>query len=290
MNSRKLLNLGLLVLVVGLGVIVMSDFTDKTSIAEPKKLSDLDPADINQISISLESDKPIELKRVNDNWRMIKPIEIAANEVQVFSLLSLLNTISYGKYKVAEADLAKYGLKPPTLTIEFNQNRFAIGDENPVNHRRYVLFNDNIHLIQDHYSNIAKSAPSGLINLTLIPKNSKITSLQLVDFKLVLLDGRWSMIPEPADPVSQDSLREFIDNWQFTQALEASMTGSVATPKINYQEVRIEFNTDTPAMDLLTFATKNETLIVNPKLGVQYHLTREVGRRLFQLGEPKPTP
>jgi len=285
MNSRKLLNLGLFVLAVGLAVIVTLDYTDEATVLEPKKVSDLDPADINQISITLESDKHIELKRIDTQWRISQPIDIAANEIQVFSLMALLNTISYGQYPVVDAELAKYGLKPPTLTIDFNQTRFAFGDENPINHRRYVLVNDRIHLIQDHYSSIAKSAPSGLINLALIPATNNLQSLQLPEFRLDFLDGHWSMTPEPVDPVSQDTLLKFVDNWKLAQALEASIAGSVATPKIDYQRVRIEFASNIPAMDLLTFTTENETLIINSKLGVQYHLTRNVGSGLFKLSE-----
>ncbi len=290
MNSHKLLNLGLLVLVVALSIIVMLDIDDESDTPEPKKISQLKSSDINQISIALKSNKHVQLKQINNQWRMTEPVAVAANDIQIFSLLGLLNTISYGQYKVAQTELAKYGLKSPSVTINFNQYSFAIGDENPVNHRRYALFNNNIHLISDNYSRIAISAPSSLINLALLPENNKIKSLHLPDMKLDLQDGQWSITPPPAGPVSQDSIRTLIDEWQFAQALNISILGTVATPEIKYQAIHIEFSSDTQTMDLLTFSTATETLIVNPALGVQYHLAGNANQRLFQINNTNTSP
>ena len=244
MNSRKLLNLGLLAMVIGLGTIVMLDFSNETDAPEPNKISKLNSTDINQILITINSDKRIELKQTNKQWRIIEPIDIAANDVQVFTLLGLLNTISYGQYKVAEADLAKYGLDPPSVTVSFNQNSFAIGDEDPVQHHRYILFNNTVHLIRDNYSSIAKSAPSGLINLAIMPANNKIKSLHLPDMKLDLIDGSWIITPPSDKAISQDTIRKLVDEWQFAQALEASVLGSVESPEIKTQPLRFEFNGD----------------------------------------------
>jgi len=290
MNSRKLLNLGLLVMVIGLGIIVMLDSSNETDAPEPEKVSKLNPDDINQILITINSDRRIELKQTNKQWRIIEPINVAANGVQVFTLLRLLNTISYGQYQVAEADLAKYGLSPPSVTLSFNQNTFAIGGEDPVQHHRYILFNNTVHLIQDHYSSVAKSAPSGLINLAIMPANNKIKSLHLPDMKLDLIDGSWVITPPPVKTISQDTIRKLIDEWQFAQALEASLLGGVEVPELKYQPVHIEFNGDIPAMDLRTFATNDERLLINPALGIQYHLTSDTNARMFQLTEAQTTP
>ena len=290
MDSRKLLNLGLLVLVVGLGGIVILDSSKETEAPEPEKVSKLNTAEISQILITIGSDKPIILKQTNKQWRIVKPIDIAANEVQVFALLGLLNTISYGQYEVAEADLAKYGLSSPSMTISFNQNRIAIGDEDSVQHHRYILFNNTIHLIRDNYSNIAKSAPSGLISLAVMPENSKIKSLHLPDMKLDLVDSSWIITPALENPISQDTIHKLVNEWEFAQALDVSILGSVKSPEIKYKPIYIEFNGDLPAMELLTFANDDETLLINPALGVQYHLTRSANTRLFQLTDPQTTP
>ena len=290
MNSRKLLNLGLLVLVISLGITVMLDSSNETDAPEPEKISNLNSTDINQILITINSDNPIELKQTNKQWRIIEPIDIAANDVQVFTLLGLLNTISYGQYQVADADLAKYGLSPPSVTLSFNQNSFAIGDEDPVQHHRYILFNNTVHLIRDNYSSIAKSAPSGLINLAIMPANNKIKSLHLPDMKLDLIDGSWVITPPPDKTISQDTIRKLVDEWQFAQALEASLLDSVEAPELKFQRIHIEFNGDTPVMDLQTFATDDERLLINPALGIQYHLTSHASARMFQLTETQTTP
>ena len=117
MNSRKLLNLGLLAMVIGLGIIVMLDFSNETDAPEPNKISQLNSTDINQILITINSDKRIELKQTNKQWRIIEPIDIAANDVQVFTLLGLLNTISYGQYKVAEGGSSPYLAKSASATL-----------------------------------------------------------------------------------------------------------------------------------------------------------------------------
>jgi len=290
MNSRKLLNLGLLAMVIGLGIIVMLDSSNDIDAPEPNKISKLNSTDINQILITINSNKRIELKKTNKLWRIIEPINIAANEVQVFVLLGLLNTISYGQHKVAEADLAKYGLDPPSVTINFNQNSFAIGDEDPVQHHRYILFNNTVHLIRDQYSSIAKSAPSGLINLAIMPENTKIKSLHLPDMKLDLIDGSWIITPPPDKTISQDTIRKLVDEWQFAQALEASLLDSVEPPELKTLPVHIEFSGDTPVMDLQTFSTDDERLLINPALGIQYHLTSHASARMFQLTEAQTTP
>ena len=285
MNTRNLVNLILLLVVISLGSLVLFDPFEKEAPA-PAHLSELSTENINHIEI-MQDDKTTTILDQKDNkWFLIKPVTIAANEVQVFELLGLINTISYAHFDVAQANLAKYGLQPPHITLKFNEATFTFGERDPINHNRYIMYNNSVHLIRDFYTSIANSAPMGLVSLALFPEAKKITSLVLPHMHLNFVDGSWKIDPPPSDPVSQDAIHKLVDDWAFAQALEVSQINSKQLAKHKTNPIQIGFSDTTTPLDLLTYVTDNERLIVNLTLGIQYHLAKDNSVQLFEFSKP----
>jgi hypothetical protein len=49
-------------------------------------------------------------------------------------------------------DLAKLGLDPPRITLQLNDLSIAFGDEDPIEHDRYVRIGDELLRVPDRFS------------------------------------------------------------------------------------------------------------------------------------------
>ena len=162
MLSRTLLNIALLILVALLAITVFTPGQNQQENQAGKLLVPMSPADVDRISIR-HNQRQIELKKVDGNWRMMKPVSIAANSFRIDTLLKLLENASHASYPVSGLDPGKYGLKEVDTSISFNDSTIDFGIVNPVNGYRYVRSGNNIHLIDDHFYPLVSSQIGTLV-------------------------------------------------------------------------------------------------------------------------------
>lgn len=280
MQSRLLLNIGLLALVVILGLVIFNLRDD----SDEYRLSSLNPDDITAVEIA-HRERYVVLKKTNGQWQMTRPIQIAANNFRVGSLLSLINTTTHASYDVDSLDLSKFKLDQPRTILRVsdgsNEIQFEFGASNPVNRLRYVRVGERMHLIDDHFYPLVASQLGTLVSLDLLPGIEQITALSLPEAKLLYRNNSWQVLPETL-PLSADDINELIDNWQHAQAfgvhdyLQRKQLGKVeitATAEGTDSIIRFEITDTEPWL-----------ILARPELGIEYHIQAEHYDRLMRPG------
>ncbi len=265
MGKRILLNIGLLLIVTLLGVVAWLE-PGKTPPAPAQRLTTLQPSAINSIRIQQADTPPIELHRTQDGWRLVAPFTVAANPFRVDGILEIAQAQSLSAFPANEQELPRYGLSPPRLQLELNDQSIAFGDQNSLEQRRYVRLADTIHLIRDNnYYHVAGDATT-LVALNPLPPDAEITALQLPKITLHHAEGRWQV--EPPDALTPDQINDLLEEWRHAQAIQVERhsgdtMGTDITLSIAGANEPIHF---------VVVDQPDDLLLVRPDLGLAWRL------------------
>ncbi len=282
MNPRTLLNIGLLVLLVGLALLVMFEPGIEPPPA-PTTLTATSQDNITHIRIDREQHAPLQLDRQQEGWQVLSDQPIPANEFQVLSLLELVDTETKRSYSLDQLDLGKLALDPASAKVTFNNElTIEFGTTEPLDGYRYVRVDDTVHLIADRYQHLIEADITTFIDHRLLGEGSRITRLQLPQKTLTYSDEtHWSLMPEDPD-VSADAIQELIDAWQHASALWVRKY-EAGSPEAQVQ-IQLEGTQDTIEFEIM--ARQPELVLARPDWKIQYHLTGESIDKLFDFTKP----
>jgi len=287
MSSRLLLNLGLLITVIVLGLYI---FLAPPPAPPPSKptLTSLKSDSVDHITIMHGEKSSTVLQKQDGHWRLTQPVDMPANDYQANKLAHLADTVSQSQYPIETDKLAVMGLVKPKLAVKLNDVTLQFGTTAPINQYRYIRVGDKVHLIIDTITHILLQAPASLGDPALLPKHENITRLVLPDFTLNMdKDGNWQVKGQPSSNLSQDDLMAFVDDWRFAEALRISFFNNLtdkdrALPKvvINLKDNKtpLTFYLDTKSRDLTLTRT-------NPN--IRYHLLKDKVNTLLNLPKPE---
>ena len=278
MQSRLLTNLFLLIIAVALGVFLFVDDIDQNG---AKKLSTISADSINQIRIH-HKQREVVIKKYDQEWLLLKPVEISANQYRIKTLLNLLSTNSHALYNTNDLDLVKYGLDNNSSSISFNNTKISFGIVNPMNNLRYVMLNNELHLIDDNFYPLISSQIGTLIARELLPSDTVINKLILPEDTLLRDKNQvWQSEKE----VSGDAITETIYQWTHKQAF--AVHNYVERKSLAEIKVHIE-NKDTP-IDFSVTDVDPWLIIARPDLNIEYHFNLEDYDVLLSPGTSKQT-
>ncbi|MDT8405199.1 DUF4340 domain-containing protein [Sulfuriflexus sp.] len=277
--SRNLLNLGLFVAVLLLAALVM--WAPGEQPANLSELSSLAPGDIRRIQIQRDALQDVELEKQDGHWQMLSPYRVAADKTRVGALLRLINTTSHVRFPASGRELADYGLETVLAQVKFDNQLFQFGDLEPISKRRYVLLENEIHLVTDLFYHQLRTSATQFVSPRLLTDAQRIRRLRLPDREYELKqDGSWLLTPA-VDAVSADQLNTFISNWQRLRANRVS----AAAADDSEERIHIEL-ADGNELVFEVLRPDDEVVFVRRDLGLQYHVARQMAEPLFSL--PKP--
>lgn len=114
------------------------------SVAASPKLADIPDAQIKGIDLKKKDGTSVELQRQNGKWAITAPEPLAADQDAVSSVTSALSPITADSViDDKPADLGKYGLKDPSLTVTVDEkngktDKIFFGDDVPAGSLVYV--------------------------------------------------------------------------------------------------------------------------------------------------------
>ena len=271
MYKNNLLNLVLFIVVISLASIIY--FSEEQS-TQLERLTEINLDSITTIKIQHNKNTISINKTSGHYWQIIQPIDIAANEFRINSILKLLHAPVHNKYTPAEIDSNKIGLDNPKTTIQFNKQVITFGIINPATNLRYLKLNNTIYTIEDVYYPLINSHFGTLVSLNLLPPDSKLTKLILKN-QTIFKDekGRWSSNID----ISADNVSKTLQYWLHDQAFgvhqylkrkelgEVFIYVSSSAQPITYQITDIE-----PWL-----------VIARPDIGLEYHLDIEAYDKLI---------
>ena len=265
MQSRLLLNIMLLALVIALSMIAYRS-TDKDA-DKVIPLTMLAPDSISEIHIR-HNQRETELRKQGDRWVMTQPIRINANNFRINTLLKLLTTTSQADYAIDGLDLAKYGLDQAATSIRFNDSEIAFGISNPVSGLRYVRVGDRVHLIDDSFYPLLSSQTGALVARELLPQDADVSKLVLPEITLSRNpDGSWRSDKN----AGADAIGQTLDNWKHVQAFGVH----------NYMQrkslarIEVYLGDEPEPLRFVVTDTDPWLIIARPELDLEYHFKLE---------------
>ncbi len=212
MSKINILNLVLFIVVISLAFIIYFSEEQNTRL---QQLTDINPNDIALIKIQHNKNSTV-INRLSDKqWQITRPVSVAANNFRISSLIELVVAPVHNQYDVSEIDIDKIGLAKPKTSIQFDDNTVAFGVINAATNLRYIRVNQSIYTIEDVYYPLISSHFSTLVSLNLLPANSAIEKLVLINQTIAKDDkGLW----RSNIGMSADNIAKAIDHWQHNQA------------------------------------------------------------------------
>ena len=155
MSPVQRANLGLLLLILGMGVLLWWRPGSQQALFPP--ITPIDPASVQSIRIYQKNRPLMLLKRQGDQWLSL-PDGQPADPEWVSKLLHISQLPSLQRFAQGDADPARYGLAPPLYTLELDGYLLEFGSISPLSQLRYLRFGRTIHLISDGYTHYLISA------------------------------------------------------------------------------------------------------------------------------------
>jgi hypothetical protein len=292
MKSRWLVNLGLLLLIAGLGLFLYFNPKKEAPTFNEVKISDISPADVSKLEIEFPAKNPVVLERREGHWKLVQPYAARAGDAPVSKILAVLNADSVDKFDAA--DLARFGLDNPSLRLKVDGKEILFGTYNPVNGRQYVAFGNSVYLVSTQYYDAAGTQIVELLDKRLLAPSEKVAGFDFSHLEqweetglVVKHDGNeWKVSIPAAKPDKAQMDEWFGDGWQTLSAK------SVEPYKRNSQEnhpyfeillqdgkrIRVEKHLESP-----------ELILARPDEAMQYHFPSDLGFALLNppVGAPK---
>lgn len=282
MSRRLLLNLVLLLLVLALAVLAWKQ-PGIAPPAAPPPLTALHAAEVTRLAIEWPGATGAEratvrLDRAGGVWMMEAPLRTYANEFRIDSLLRAVETASHARFGALGRDLREYGLEPPRAVLEADGTRIAFGGSESIDHRRYLMVGDTIHLTDDLFLFRLQTDYAAFVSTGLLPPDSRPSAIESPGLALVRGEGgRWTATP--ADGFTPDAINETVDEWRRAQAVAVEAGGEVeGGARVGSVRVRLDSGDD---IHFEVFERDADLLLARADLGVHYVLTDEQAHRLL---------
>jgi len=276
MSKQLWLNLLLLIVVITLASIIY--FSEQQTI-QLEQLSDIKLHSIHSINIKHNQNR-VSLSTKTDNktdrhsWKINHPIEVAANDFRINSLLKLLHAPIHNKYSLTEIDSDKIGLGNSQTSIQFNKQLITFGITNPVTNLRFIKLDDIIYTIEDVYSPLISSHFGTLVSLNLLPAGSAITKLILLNQTLTKDEaGYW----QSNNNMSADGISRTLQHWLHGKAFGIHRY----MPRKQLGEVFVYLNHSAQAIRFMVTDIEPWLIIARPEMGLEFHLNVEYHDKLL---------
>ena len=225
MRSRNLIILAVVVVALGAFIFFVERHqptTDEAVERADRVFPELDEDAIETVEIE-SSHGPIRLSLVEDEWRMVEPLDWAADPTAVRSLLGAISNLDTERtLSLGEVALSDYGLDDPVLgvvLVDANGVRFAlaVGDATPLGSKRAVRrgTDDEIILSADAFvaaldREIDEWRSRDVIDLLEHDLESIEISTVEDRIRVEQINGRWQLIEPLVDLADRDQLQSLI--------------------------------------------------------------------------------
>jgi hypothetical protein len=275
MKSRYLINIVLIVL-----VLILYWFLNQPS-PRPQQVtvSNITQNEITEITITRLELDTIKLQKKAVGWQLISPLQAPANNTRIKLLLSILNTPSYAQLQQTDtATLTQLGFNDASTTLQLNNDSFQFGTIEPISQRRYVLYNNRVHLIDDNVAPLLKANATSFIDNKLLPLEQQVSKIslptlnqqQMVSTDTILIeqqDGHWQAV---AITLSTDQLITLIDSWQHAYALQVLPLRKTTLPNSEIHLVKIWYRDQKEPTEFELQRDDRTLYLNNPSLKLSY--------------------
>ena len=283
MNKRIWVNILLLIFVILLSIIILSDKDNIES--QTSSLSTLDPNTISTIEIQRKNLETLSFNKNDDKWEIISPVQIQANLIRIASILNILRTKSYKEIKLNDVDIAQFDLRDPKVILKLDQNNFQFGTTNPIDQKRYVLFDETIHLIDDYLFAQLMVNVYFFAENKLLPDDKKIASINFPDNKIYKNNNQWVSTKKDYD---DKKIKNIIKAWENAVAVRVGKyqinDGSSEKDCDYNKSCNPAISIETISGEIISFSIEKEKpnlVLARESVYIQYTISADDSRQMF---------
>lgn len=129
--------------------------------------------------------------RTPGGWRMTAPYALDADPTAIARLLAIADASVRLREPVERYDLAKIGLEPPTMTLELDTTRIAIGSTDALRGERYVQDGARIARVPDRFSPFLVATPESELDRHLVARAAEVRSARVDGVGVPALAAAW---------------------------------------------------------------------------------------------------
>jgi len=186
-------------------------------------------------------------------------------------LLQIVNTASIARFPAPLQRLSEFGLEPPQAILQLNDTRIEIGGTNPMNHRRYLRIEDQIHLINDRFPQHLMAAVEKYISRNLLPSESHIIAIRTPKWNLTFNAAGQPRLEPPVPGLSADILNRKLVDWRLAAAAKV-----VPQPDdLGTEQIDIELKNQKHPLRFIINRSAAGTFLTRTDLGLAYLLPIE---------------
>jgi hypothetical protein len=215
----------------------------------------------------------IALDRRNGSWLMTAPLVARAEKFQVERMLGIVEARSAVRYTAA--DLSRYGLDKPQVTLTLEDQVFAYGAINNMTREQYVLAGNAVYLVPLAYSVGLPRNVDALLALRLFDGDEAPVGFELAQFSVVLRGGTWAVTPSTAD-MGPDERHAWVDTWRNASAIRA--VRNVKGDSSDEVKVRLK---DGRTITFAILQRAPELVLLRRDEGIEYHFFGDSGKKLI---------
>lgn len=274
MNKQIWINIGLIGFIILLSILLLN--TEEEIGTTIMRVTDIDQNEIVQIKVIRKGLDNFEFNKENEIWSLDSPLQLRANNARINAMLRILEAESFAQLDTKKVDLGKLGLSDPTIIMRLNDHEFTFGNTDAIDQRRYVMFENKIHLTNDFLYQQLMTNAAFFADPKLLPKNYKVNSIQYPDNKLELISEKWQL--KKLMDINPDQLKRIVFNWENAVAISVEKYVPEETSADAIIEISSLIN------DPITFvivSTDPHIVLGRQDLGVQFHLGSDETRKLL---------
>lgn len=273
-------NIVLLAAVIGLGWYAYTKPDADKEVEHP--IAALAPAQVSRLSIE-RLGASMALEKRDNHWYLTSPLTARADSGQVNRLIDVLSVKS--KEKLGAADLARFDLDAPALTLRFGKLAIAFGTTNSLTQDQYVLSNNSVYLIPGFYRMQVPDRPDRLLTHSLFAEGEKPVGFELPQMAAEQKDGKWTVLraPEGQPSLGADDLNRWADDWRFSSSLITQPYDGTA----GMEQVRVKL-ADGKTLEIEVLRKEPDLVLARRDESLQFQYSTEAGKRLMAPEAEKP--
>lgn len=272
MDKHTWINIGLLAFIILLSAFLF--YSGEETKPELPRLSSIDANTITQIEIIRKDLDNFSFAKEGDAWYMRSPLQFKANAARINAMLRMLNVESHGTLNPDEVELKRFELADPNVILKLNDHEFQFGNTDAIDQRRYVLFENKIHMVNDSLYQQLMTNAAFFAETKLLPINAEITAIEFPENKIEKINGAWQM--QKLMDIKPDQLNSLSLGWEDAIAISVS---KYEAPESESSITITTANNET--IHFVIVATEPHLILGRKDLGIQYHMGSDDAERML---------
>lgn len=219
------------------------------------------------------------LKRLDNRWHLIKPVQARADEKKVSDILQILAATSNQRFSLE--DLERFDLDQPNVQLYIDDEYFGFGGFAPTTHQQYVATGDHVYLISPRYVLALPSSASDLISPELLASNEIPVRFELNHLTVELQNESWHVTMQHSGEVlDKEAIKYWTQLWQTTHAGAVTLGQEFGSDFIEKDFIKISLQ-DGQKINLKILQSEAEIVFLRVDDGIGYHFSVDAGQQLL---------